>query len=374
MSHTKIKGIIFISNVQKALEHEWFCEYTDKEKFDFEFILFNSYNSELYNFIKNQGFKCENYRLKSKFIIPLYILFFSIKMMLKRYDFIHCHLFEASLIGLVSAKLTKIKKRIYTRHHADFHHKYFPNAVKYDLLINRCSTHIIAISNNIKCILMKMESVPEDKITLIHHGIPLKLINKTVSVNDINAVKQKYNIDGFYPIIGVVSRFTEWKGVQYVIPAFEKILKTFPKAKLVLANAQGDYFAQLSVLLSKIPSNNYILIPFENDMSSLFKSFDIFVHVPIDPYCEAFGQVYIESLSLNVPLICTLSGIANDFIVNEQNSIVVDYKNSEEIYKAIINLLNDEDLMLKITKNGNASVQKFSFEHKYEKLIKVYLS
>ncbi len=153
MDTSRIKGLIFISNVHKALEHEWFCEYVNKKEFDFEFILFNSKNSELYHFIIAQGFKCKNYSLKSKFFIPFYILLFYFKLIFTKYDLVHCHLFEASLIGLISSKFAGIKKRIHTRHHSDFHHTYFPNAVKYDLLINKYSTHIIAVSNNIKEIL-----------------------------------------------------------------------------------------------------------------------------------------------------------------------------------------------------------------------------
>ena len=223
MSPKPIKGLIFISNVHKAAEHEWFCDFVDKSELELEFIIFNSNNSELYKFITKKGFKCNNYSLKSKYFIPFYVIFFYCKVIINRYDFIHCHLFEASLIGLISGKWAGIKKRIHTRHHADFHHTYFPKAVKYDLLINKYSTHIIAVSNNTKTILLEKEQVDIGKITVIPHGIPSAIINRSVPDADIKLIKHKYNLDMYYPIIGVVSRFTEWKGVQYVIPAFKQV-------------------------------------------------------------------------------------------------------------------------------------------------------
>jgi glycosyltransferase involved in cell wall biosynthesis len=370
----KVKGLIFISNVHKALEHEWFCEFVNKKEFDFEFILFNSKNSDLYHFIIAQGFKCKNYPLRSKFFIPFYILFFYFKILFSKYDLVHCHLFEASLIGLIASKFAGIKKRIHTRHHSDFHHIYFPNAVKYDLLINKYSTHIIAVSNNIKDILINKENVEPAKITVIPHGMPSAVLNTSISEIEVANAKKKYGLELSNPIIGVVSRFTEWKGIQYIIPAFNQFLQSNINAKLVLANAHGDYEDELRKLLLELPKKSYVLIPFESNMPPLFKSFDIFVHTPIDKYCEAFGQVYIEALGLKVPMVCTISGIANDVIVNRKNAMVVRHKNSADIYEAICELTSNMELRNNIIKEGHFSVQSFSFESKFEKLKQLYLS
>jgi glycosyltransferase involved in cell wall biosynthesis len=283
-------------------------------------------------------------------------------------------LFEASLIGLIAANFSGIKKRIHTRHHSDFHHTYFPNAVKYDLLINKYSTHIIAVSNNIKEILMEKENVEAGKITVIPHGMPAEVLNKSISVIDVQNAKKKYGFEFNNPIIGVVSRFTEWKGIQYIIPAFKQFLQINKNAILVLANAHGDYENEVKKLLTELPENSYVLIPFENNMLPLFKSFDIFVHTPIDKYCEAFGQVYIEALALKVPMVCTISGIANDVIVNKKNAMVVRHKNSKDIYDAISELTSNSELRNNIINEGHISVQNFSFESKFDKLKQLYLS
>lgn len=374
MKGNKVKGIIFISDVKKALEHEWFIDALNKNDFTIDFVLFNSKNSALHNYIVSHGFRCWNYNLTSKYLIPYYWIFFIFKMLFKRYSFIHCHLFEASLIGLVSSKIVGVRKRIYTRHHSDFHHTYFPKAIKYDLLINKLSTHIIAVSNNIKNILMKLESVQEDKITVIPHGIPFSMFNKKINKHVVDGIKQKHNINNHFPVIGVISRFTEWKGVHYIIPAFKTLLITYPSAKLVLANAEGDYENQIKKMLSDLPPTSYQLILFEPNIVPLYKSFDVFVHTPIDANYEAFGQIYIESLCFEIPMVCTLSGIATDFIMNEENALVVSYKNSDEIYLAIKKLLTDNELKNKIIQQGKKDVKVYNFEIKFEKTKNIYLS
>ena len=370
----KTKGLILISNVTKAMEHEWFVEFAVKDKMDLEFILFNSKNSELYQFIVGHGFKCTNYSLSSKFFIPFYIKILSIKLIFKRYDFVHCHLFEASIIGSIASRVAGVRKRIHTRHHGDFHHVYFPNAIKYDRLVNYLSTHIIAVSSNIKQILLEKENVPEEKVTVIPHGIPLAVIDKEIPQSEIDTIKDKYYLRGNFPVVGVISRFTEWKGIQYIIPAFKKLLIEYPKAKLVLANASGDYEKEINSLLSDLPANSYIVLKFEKSVNPLFKSFDVFVHAPIDNLCEAFGQVYIEALSLEVPMVCTLSGIACEFIENEKNAVVAEYKNSDSIYLGITKVISDKILREKIVRQGKLDVKEYTFEKKFLKLKSIYQS
>ncbi len=72
-------------------------------------------------------------------------------------------------------------------------------------------------------------------------------------------------------------------------------------------------------------------------------------------------------------MVCTLSGIANDLIVNERNALVVDYCNSESIYKATKRILENKDLRSSIIENGKQNVKEFTFEKKYKKIRELYL-
>lgn len=246
--------------------------------------------------------------------------------------------------------------------------------MKYDRLVNYLSTHIVAVSSNIKQILIEKEQVPAQKITVIPHGIPSACMDEKIPVQEINRVRETYRLEGHFPVVGVVSRLTEWKGVQYIIPAFKELLARYPNAKLVLANANGDYEQEIKHMLNDLPENTFQLIKFETSVNPLFKSFDVFVHAPVDSLCEAFGQVYIEALSLEVPMVCTLSGIACEFIENNKNALVAGYRNSGSIYSGIITLLSDEGLRTRLVKQGKSDVREYTFEKKFLKLKHIYQS
>ena len=190
----------------------------------------------------------------------------------------------------------------------------------------------------------------------------------------IEKLKSKYNPTNKRPVIGVISRFTELKGIQYTILAFSKLLNQYPDALLLLFNASGDYEKEINKLLSKLPKETYLKVVFENEITSIYHLFDVFIHVPINDTIEAFGQTYIESMASGIPIIATKSGIGNEILINNDNSIVVPYKNSEAIYKAIVLLINDSALKNKITNNAkNTVAQKFEIHVMIEKLESIYL-
>jgi glycosyltransferase involved in cell wall biosynthesis len=202
-----------------------------------------------------------------------------------------------------------------------------------------------------------MEHVAASKVHIVHHGFELNNFFNTNPEN-VEALKLKYNPESRSPVIGVISRFTEWKGVQYIIPAFKKILYDYPNAFILLANAQGDIADELYKQLSQFDSKQYGTIKFEKDLYSLYQLFDVFVHVPIDEHSEAFGQTYIEALAAGVPSVFTLSGIASEFVKDQENAIVVGYKNANEIYNGIRLILENADLKNKLIANGRNAVMK----------------
>lgn len=287
-------------------------------------------------------------------------------------DVVHTHLFDASMAGLTAAWLARVPVRIHTRHHASHHHVYFPHAVKYDRFINRLSTRIFAISENIKEILVRDEKVDPDRIAVVYHGFNLKDFGE-VSQERVRQLRDKYDLPAGREVIGMISRFTFWKGVQDMIGAFKMYLKTYPSAVLVLANARGDYEQELKVMLTSLPADSYRLIDFEQDSPALYQLFDIFVHLPIDDHSEAFGQVYVEALAAGIPAVVTRSGIALEFIIDRHNALVVPYQQPEAVYHALVALKQEEGLRNSLRLNGRLRVSElFGVEAMVQHTLELY--
>lgn len=368
----KTRLCYIISDIGKALAFEWIAESLDKQKYELSFILLNPGPSVLEDFLRDQGIPVHRVVCRGKKDWPKAIL--SVNKLLRaiRPDIVHCHLLQANIIGLSAARMRRVRRRIYTRHHSSLHHVFHPKGVFWDKLANKLATGIVAISGVVREILLQWEGADPSKVQLIPHGFRLDSFYE-VSDERIQAFRARIGLRPEQKIVGVISRFTEWKGIQYIIPAFIKYYRQHPEAVLVLLNAQGDYEAQLLEQLKVLPAEAYRLVKFENDVAAAYRSMDVFVHAPYDPHSEAFGQIYVEALAAGIPSIFTLSGIAQDFVVNEWNALTVDFKDSDAIFQALQRLANEPELRATLSRQGMQSVsERFTLQKMIEQLEKLY--
>lgn len=361
-----------ISDINKAIAFEWIVERIDK--INMSFILINSEPSYLLDYLKRANILVYSIRCNSKKNIPFAVLKCCKILKELKPDVVHCHLFIANMIGLTAAKIIGVKSRLYTRHHSDYHHEYYPNVVKWDKYCNFLATKIISISDNVTTILTERENVPLTKIIKIPHGFDTEsFIN--INKEQVSVLQKKYNPEKKYPVIGVISRFVDWKGVQYIIPAFQKIRIQYPSALLLLFNAKGSYEKEIDKFLEKLPEGSFKKIEFENNIMSLYRIFDLFIHVPINKTSEAFGQTYIECMLSEIPLIATRSGVGNEIMINNYNCIEVKYKNSNEIYSMMLKILKNPRLTNELIKNAKHTVvEKFAIEKMIFSLERLYLN
>jgi glycosyltransferase involved in cell wall biosynthesis len=348
------KVVYVLSHVFKSLVFEWTLVGL-KNSVDLTVILLNPEDSPFENFLRQENIRVVRFRYRNKADLPLTFFRLSWFFLTRRPDVVHAHLFEATLAGLTAAWITRIRTRLYTRHNSTFHHLYFPGAVKYDRWSNALATGIVSISQATDDTLVRLEQVSVRKIHKIPSGFDFTVFTD-VSKERVQRVRERWGVPEGRPCIGIISRHIEWKGLQYSIPAFAGFLRAHPEATLVLANASGPYHQTVMDLLKNIPSQHVVLIPFEEDIAALYPLFNLYIHVPIDPTCEAFGQTYVEAMAAGIPSVVTLSGIAAEYVEHRQNAWVVPFKDSAAIGEGLETLWHDEELRHTLVENGRQAV------------------
>lgn len=309
-----MKKILYVvSNVYDSKEFEGLVANWDRDRFELEFVFFNAQpDCSIQRVIRAAGYRCTTIRYRSIYDSPRALRELVSYLRLHRPDVVHANLLEASFFTMLAGRYTGIGRLVYTRHHTLHNHKYHPvRGVLYDRIINALAHRIIAVAQNVVDVLVTMEKVPPAKVALIHHGFELDQARPPDPVRTTH-LRRKYGFEegGPWPVIGVISRPFEWKGLDHVIPAFERILADHPRARLMLFHWTGGAHSQrYEKMLERLPRSSWRTVRWETFVDDLFPMFDVFVHVPEDRLSEAFGFVYVETLTTGTPSVLTNSGI-----------------------------------------------------------------
>jgi glycosyltransferase involved in cell wall biosynthesis len=345
-----------VSDVEHAVGFQWVAEHIDPDRFELSYVLMNAGGSSLERWLRSRGHRVWHVPYAGPRDLPAATIIVDRTLRAVRPDVVHCHLLGACAAALPLARVRRVPLRTYTRHWSTIHLQDRRLVSLLDRMINHLCTHVVAISENVREVLQMQEQVPEQKIRVVRHGFDL---DRFACVDPVvtGRLRRLYGIPEDATVVGMIARHIECKGLQYAIPAFATLRRRRPDVVLVLANAHGDYHAQVLKMLRTLPSDSYRLIRFEPDVFGLWSLFDVHVHVPVDPVVEAFGQTYVETMAAGVPAVVTMSGIAHELVVHGRNAIVVPHRTVGPIVKALEQILDDRGLRDRLVSTAQADVR-----------------
>ena len=306
------------------------------------------------------GLECIRIPYSSRRDLPLAILRARRALRSHGVHLVHGHGIEGSVVGLLAALTSGVYERLHTRHHATMHHEEGPRrALLVDRFVNRLSTTIIATCSNVRDCLVDRENVDPAKVRILEYRLDIAGFD-SVEEERVAAIRSRYQLLPTQRTVGMITRFVWWKGVEYGLEAFTRFLTVESDAVLIIAKAVGPHESIIRPLLDAIPERNYRLIEHEQDIAALYKTFDFLIHLPVTAGVEAWGQVYVEAMAAGVPMVCTRSGIGNDFLVDGENCVLVDYRDAEATFAGLLRLASDRPFRSLLDANGRNDAARYS--------------
>lgn len=268
----------------------------------------------------------------------------------------------ATLVGLFGAFLSSRSMRVYFRQHTSSNKMgKFSKGNLYDNLSNFLAKKIIVSNINTYSYLVKNEGISASKISICEFGFDIdSFVDR--DLDKINFIKSKYDLGNRDFVVGIVSRVTLIKGLDFTFQAFKNFLILYPDSVLLLANAMDANESDLAKLVQGIPRENIRILEREFDMVSVYACMDTLVHVPINTSVESYGLVYVEAFLSKLPTIITISGIANQIAVHEANCLIVDYQDSNQILQCLMRLRENDRLRLELGQNAFDSVSGLNMD------------
>jgi glycosyltransferase involved in cell wall biosynthesis len=303
-----ISVVHFISNSHPSGYFPLIARHTDHRRFRMEVGSLDDVGG-LQERLREVGVSTFALDSESRWRWPLATLRLAARLRRERIDVLHTHLIEASLVGLVAAKLARTRLAVFTGHHSHevpLHNKRVLFEV--DRLAARwLADVVISPSGEMRDTFVNVYGCCPDRVEVIEHGIDLSRFDPEAI--DGADVRTELGLDGKV-VFGAISKHFWVKNLDALVRAFAVIAERNPDTHLVVVGI-GDRAPLASLVDTMGLSGQVSVLAPRRDIQQLLAAFDVFVHPAL---AESFGLAVIEAMAMRRPVVATPVGIAGDVI------------------------------------------------------------
>jgi glycosyltransferase involved in cell wall biosynthesis len=195
----------------------------------------------------------------------------------------------------------------------------------------------IAISNSIARFVIEVEGAPPPKVQVIRYGLEYKPLTPAERQTTRRSIRQQFNIGPDVPVVGMICRLVEQKGVTFGLQAFAEVTKSLPDAHLIIA---GDGPLQ-SALEAEATGLNVRFLGWYDNVSQLLCGLDVLL---VPSLWEGFGLVILEAMSRQVPVIASAVSAIPEIVVPGETGLLVPPGDVPRLSAALLSLLSDAPL------------------------------
>ena len=214
-----------------------------------------------------------------------------------------------------------------------------------------------------KDILINMDLIPEEKISVVHIGLPPAQF--VYSSEGRRKIRNEFSIKDEEILIGTVSRLVEFKGHSNLINAFKDVSLKNQKLKLLIVGT-GELETKLKKQTANLQLEDKIIFTGNRkDISDILSAIDIFAQTSIDNGGETFPVSILEAISVGLPIIASNVGDIK-YLVRNENGILLQPGNVLQISDSILKLSSNQSL---IEKYKSASRKLFENEYTVGRMV-----
>jgi L-malate glycosyltransferase len=286
--------------------------------------------------------------------LPFYIFRLPFRLIVGRYDIVHCHLFASNWLGKPLARLLGVPVVVSEDQCNDAFRTDSAVVTCVDRFANRFCDQVFAVSRSIRDYLIEREHVPADKIRVIPNGLP------EVPPPPPRSFSGKR--------IGGAGRLAPQKNFERFLRIAKILQATDPSFEFKVAGS-----GRLDATLRRRAEQLGVRVEWLGAQSTLdrfFKDIDLFL---LTSDFEGLPMTVLEALQAGVPIAAmAVDGIKEEFI--DEVTLLSPASTDFEIAQQIVALMAKPDALSAQTQRGFALVSsRFSAQNQIREIERVYV-
>ena len=211
----------------------------------------------------------------------------------------------------------------------------------------------------------------KDKNYIIQWGVDLNQFNPQV---DGSSIRERHDL-GASPLILSSRALTTNYNIDIILRCIPEVLKEAPSAKFMFVYGFSDKGVEMKRLAADLGVDDSTIFagPVDyQEMPYYIAAADVCVSVPSS---DSSPRAVYEAMACGVPPVISDLHWTKDFIIPEQNALLVPVKDHRKLAAAILRLLTDKELRKKI-KEANLKLvdEKLNYHKHMAKMESIYQS
>jgi len=239
--------------------------------------------------------------------------------------------------------------------------------VFYPLSARRAS-RVLTISEHSKRDIVKFYKIPEEKVIVTYNGVS-EDFHPIMEKDTIKDTLKKYGVNGEYILF--VGRLEPRKNLPRLVLAFHELKKYKKiKQKLVIVGMKYYRYEETLKAVNDLGLHDEVIFTGgaeDADLPIIYNGASLFVYPSI---AEGFGLPPLEAMACGIPVISSNTSSLPEIIGDA--GILVDPYKTEDLVKAMYEVLSNKNLQEKMKTEGLKRARRFSWEQTARKTLEVY--
>lgn len=277
----------------------------------------------------------------------------------RKISIIHSHDSAAHTIGLRVKKSIPEAKLIVTRRVIFLPSGWLSQKFKYSTKVDA----FIAVSRAVE-------------LGLIESGIDkhrIEIINSSLDISEIKSNNEYWELpdrisEKCNKLIVTAGALTEEKDFFTAIKSISEAGKKFPGIGLLILG-EGPQRLKLEKFIAESKLDNIFLMGHIEPMAPVFKKCELFL---ITSRSEGLNNSAIEASACGLPIVASNVGGLPEIVANNDNGLLCDAGDYKEFSKAVVTILSDEDMKLRMGQKSLEISDRFNIAENVQKISDLY--
>lgn len=250
-------------------------------------------------------------------------------------DVLHTHNTNALLAGAMGSALAGGRRIVHTDH-ARAH----PDKLRYyvaEHLASYAAFRMVGVSEETTAALRRYVRIPSHKLLTIENGVDDEPLQRDY---DLAALRASLAIPPGAPVIGMIARLTEQKGVTHLLAAMQLLVRTFPDLVLVIAG-QGERRPALEAQAGALGVADRIrFLGLRHDGAALMRMFDLYL---LPSVWEGLPMAILEAMAARCPIVASAVGGIPAVLKDGESAALIPPADPERIAATVTTLLRSPE-------------------------------